>query len=177
LLFEPHNQTGRPVSDPKTVGGIAGQLPSFLVRSFEEEQTLEITLDKQVVSQRCPECDVDFQIVRGSVYDAREGFGLYLVALHGHSPQDRVAHLAVAILDPSEGSPSSLAAAIDVLALREQIGFRLAAWEASPWQSELYLGQLLSPNEVRASPHRDTFFHIAEHVAQDVPEVQSYLVE
>jgi hypothetical protein len=136
---------------------------------------LEIMLDKQVVSQHCPECDVDFAVVRGSVYDRGQGFGLYLIALHGHSPQGRLAHLAIAVLDRSAGQPSPVAAAIDVIVLPEQLGFSLVEWEASPWRGERYLGFMLSPEQVRTGPHRETFFHIAEHVVRELPEVQAYL--
>lgn len=135
---------------------------------------MEITLDKQVVSQRCPECETDFTVVRGSVYDGGQGFGLYLIALHGHSPQGRLGHLAVALLDRSGGQPVPLAAAMVVIAMPEQFGFSLVEWEASPWRGEAYLGRMLSPPEVRSSRHRPTFFHIAEHVVEELPEVRAY---
>ena len=38
-------------------------------RSARGSWAVEITLDKQVVSERCPECEADFTVVRGSVYD------------------------------------------------------------------------------------------------------------
>src|SRR5262245_30983446 len=69
------------------------------------EGAVEITLDRQVVSQHCPDCDVDFTVVRGSVYDAGEPFGLYLIALHGHSAQGTLGHLAIAMLDRSGDVP------------------------------------------------------------------------
>ena len=56
---------------------------------------VEITLDRQVVSERCSDCEVDFTVVRGSVYDAGQPFALYLIALHGHSPEGQLAHLAL----------------------------------------------------------------------------------
>jgi hypothetical protein len=135
---------------------------------------LEITLERQVVSQRCPACDVDFVAVRGSVYNEGQGFGLYLIALHGHSPQGRLAHLAIAILDRSGEQPRPVAAAMDVIMLPEELGSALVEWETSPWQSEAYLGEMLTPDQVRASPHRETLFHIAEHVVRDLPEVRAY---
>ena len=137
---------------------------------------MEITLDRQVVSQHCPECDVDFTVVRGAVYDGGQGFGLYLIALHGYTPQDRpLGHLAIALLDPSGGQPVPLAAAMEVVGMPEQFGFNLVEWESSPWRGEAYLGRMLSPAEVRAGPHRPTFFHIAEHVVDELPEVRAYL--
>lgn len=135
---------------------------------------MEFTLDKQVVSQRCAECDAELVVVRGSVYDGGQGMGLYLIALHGHSPQGSLAHLAVAVLDRSGEQPRPVAAAMDVIVLPEQLGFSLVQWEASPWRGERYLGVMLDPDQVRASPHRGTFFHIAENVVRDVPEVQAY---
>jgi hypothetical protein len=108
------------------------------------------------------------------VYDGGEGFGLYLIALHGHAPSGRLGHLAVAVLDRSRGRPRPVAAAMHVLALPGQWGFSLVAWESSPWRGEAYLGQMLSPEQVRAGPHRETFFHVASHVVEELAEVRAY---
>jgi len=140
----------------------------------DHEEPMYITLDKQVVSQHCPECDVNFTLVRGRVYDSGQVFGLYLIALHGHSPEGLLGHLAIAIKDRSSGQPCPVATAMNVINMPEQIGFSLVDWEPPPWRAEAYLGQTLSPDEVRSSPHRPTFFHIAELVVQDLPEVQAY---
>ena len=135
---------------------------------------MEITLDKQVASQRCPECDVDFTVIRGSVFDAGQPCGLYLIALHGHSPKGLLGHLAIAVIDSLISEPNSRAAAMQVSATTGQFGFSLVDWQTSLWRSEVYLGQMLSPDQVRASVHRPTFFHIAEHVVDDIPEVRAY---
>jgi hypothetical protein len=138
---------------------------------------MKITLDRQVVSEHCPECHADFSVVRGSVFDGGEGCGLYVIALHGHSPRGPRAHLAIAILDGSDGEKVPLAAAMTAISTPEQFGFTLVEWEASPWRNEAYLGQMLSRAEVRSSPHLSTFFHIAEHVVEDLPEVSAYFAD
>lgn len=135
---------------------------------------MEITLDRQVVSQSCEACDADFTVVRGGVYDSGDGCGLYLIALHGHSPDGRLAHLAIAVLDRSGDEPVPLAAVMQVTSTPEQYGFALVEWNTSPWHGEEYLGQRLSPAAVRASPHRGTFFHIADHIVDELPEIQTY---
>jgi hypothetical protein len=135
---------------------------------------VEITLDKQVVTQHCPECGVDFTIVRGSVYDGGQPFGLYLIGLHGHSQQGRLGHLAIAVLDRSGEKPHPSAVALDVIAQPEQLGFSAVDWDSSPWRGEAYLGEMLDREQALASPHRPTFFNIAEHVVRDLPEVQGY---
>lgn len=133
-----------------------------------------ITLDKQVVSQRCPECDLEFTVVRGSAFGDGQPIGLYLIALHGHSPDGRLGHLAIGLLESTVKKPQAYAAAMQVIAMPHQFGFSLVEWQTSPWRNETYLGRMLSRSEVRASPHRETYFHIADHVVEDLPEVQSY---
>jgi hypothetical protein len=134
-----------------------------------------ISVDKQLVSQHCEACDADFVVVRGSVFDDGEPIGLYLIALHGHSPAGRIAHLAVAILDQTTPEPMSFAVAMDVMALPSEYAFKLVDWEKSPWRTEMYLGVMLSSDEVRKSPHRSAYFHISEHIVNDLEEVRDYL--
>jgi hypothetical protein len=135
---------------------------------------VQISLDKQVVSRHCPGCGVDFTVVQGSVYDGDEPCGLYLIGLHGHSPQGRLAHLAIAVLDRTGEEPHPYAAALDVIALPDQLGFSAVDWGSSPWRGERYLGEMLDREQALTSPHRPTFFHIAEHVVRDLSEVQAY---
>jgi hypothetical protein len=117
---------------------------------------------------------VDFTVVRGSVYDGDEPFGLYMIGLHGHSPKGRLAHLAIAVLDRSGEKPHPYAVALNVIPLPEQLGFSAVDWAESPWRGETYLGEMLDRAQALASPHRPTFFHIAEHVVRDLVEVQAY---
>jgi hypothetical protein len=137
----------------------------------ESESAMTITLERQVVSEHCPECDANFSVVRGSVYADGEPLALYLVALHGHSPAGRLSHLAIAI----RSQPRPVAAFIEAIALPQEIAFSLVDSASSPWGNEAYLGQMLGPDEVRSSPHRATFFHIAEHIVHDLPEAAAYL--
>jgi hypothetical protein len=138
-------------------------------------KALHITLDKQVVSDYCPECDEDFNVVRGSAYDEGKPYALYLIALHGHSPAGQLAHLAIALLTRSGDSKYAVAAAMQVACTSDQFQFSLVDWEYSPWQHEEYLGEMLSASEVRCSPHGADFFHIADHIVDEIPEVREYL--
>jgi len=135
---------------------------------------LEITLDRQVVAQRCPECNADFTVVRGSVYNALERIGLYLIALHGHSSRGRLAHLAVAILDGAPDRSHPVAAAMQVIGLPHQFEVSFVDWTSSLWHGETYLGEMLDREQALASPQRSTFFHVSDHVVTELPEVQAY---
>jgi len=112
--------------------------------------------------------------VRGSVYDAGELIGLYLIGLHGHTPRGRKAHFALAILDGSCNAPPAYAVALNVVATAEQFEYSAIDWAGSPWPHETYLGKMLDRDEALASSHWPTFSHVAEHLVDDLPEVQAY---
>jgi hypothetical protein len=138
---------------------------------------MQISLDRQDITQHCPDCSIDFKSIRGSVYDDGARLGLYLIALHGHTTQGRIAHLALAITEQTNGQAKSVAAAIDVLCLPDEIGFSVAEWAYSPWRNEKYLGEMLSRDNVLSNPHKSLFFHIAEHIYRDLPEVMAYFAD
>ena len=137
---------------------------------------MEITLDRQILTRNCQDCAVDFVVVRGSVFDGGHPIGLYLIALHGHSAEGRLAHLALALLDNDLSEPPR-AVAIQVTATPEQFGYSIRDWADSPWKDEAYLGVMLDREAALASPRKATVFHVAGHVVRDLPEVQRYFAE
>jgi hypothetical protein len=133
-----------------------------------------ITIDRQVVVQHCEGCKRDFTVVRGSVFEEGEPFGLYLVALHGHAPGGRLAHLALGLLDRVQPTMPPVAVAIEVLATANEFRHSVVDWPESPWAHEEYLGRMLDREEALASPMKPLVFHVADHILEDVPEVQAY---
>jgi hypothetical protein len=135
---------------------------------------MEISLDRQKVSKHCLECDIDFDVIRGLVYDSNEPIGLYLIALHGHSAKGPMGHLAIALRDPIAPDGPPVAVAMNVIGMEQQYGFELVDWDVSPWRDETYLGVMMDRVDALVSTHRQSFFHIAEHVVDDLPEVRGY---
>lgn len=135
---------------------------------------MEISLDQHLNEQVCPGCGVTFTVVRGSAYGDGEPIGLYLVALHGHSPSGQLGHLAVAIIDQSSSEPKPIAVAMDVIWSPDRFGFSLVDWSQSPWKDELYFGRMLDRQSALGNIHRGLFLQIAEHVISDLPEVETY---
>ena len=103
-----------------------------------------------------------------------EPFGLYLIALHGHSPDGRLAHLAVALLQRTGAEPHPLAAAVVVTGKPNQFDYQFVSWTESPWSEEAYLGETLEPDDARRSPQRARFFSVADRVIEELPEVRDY---
>jgi hypothetical protein len=113
-------------------------------------------------------------VVRGSVYDADTPIGIYLVSLHGHYEGGRFAQLAIAIINTVESKPHPIAVALNILEMEDQIGFQITDWSESIFSSEVYLGEMLDRSSALSSAHTDLFFHIAEHIVGDLPDVKAY---
>ena len=135
---------------------------------------MTITLDRQVVSQHCDPCSLDFTVVRGSVYAGATPCGLYLLALHGHTSSGRLAHLAVAMLTRDPSDPKPVAIAIEVAESPSALQFSMVNWAGSPWEREAYLGRMLDRDEALASPLKDLALHVSEHIVRDLPEARVY---
>lgn len=136
---------------------------------------MDLSLDCQPITQTCPECDTEFLVLRGSVFDADEPIGLYLVALHGHSPGGPIAHLAIGLRDSEDGTSDPTAVAMDVVPASGDFGFSVVDWRDSPWQTESYLGDRIDRDQaLEHRRHRD-FLTAAGYVAKSLPEVDEYL--
>ncbi len=136
---------------------------------------MDLSLDQQPINLTCPGCDTEFLIVRGSVYDAGEPAGLFLIALHGHSPGGPVAHLAIALRDSEDEASDPTAVAMDVVPASDDFGFVVIDWRDSTWQTESYLGVRIDREEVLEHPRREDFLAVAGYVAKSLPEVGEYL--
>lgn len=136
---------------------------------------MQITLDKQLVRQCCDECNIEFNFLRGSVYENGEPAGLYMISLHGHSSRGHLATLAISLfLEKVSEMSVPIAAAIQVVAVPHQFEFSLVEWLDSPWHGHDYLGEMLAPYEVRNHDFRTKFFRVAGHLVNDLEEVRQY---
>ena len=135
---------------------------------------LQLRLDFQVISSECPKCSVIHPVVRGSVYDGDTPVGIYLISLHGHYEGGRFAQLAIAIVNTLESKPHPIAVALNILEMEEQMGFQITDWSESIFSSEAYLGEMLDRSSALTSSHIELFYHIAEHIVGDLPDVKAY---
>lgn len=143
---------------------------------------MNLSLDQQTLEMTCPECEEEFLVIRGSVFDAEAPIGLYLLALHGHTPGGPIAHLAIALLDPEtedaeseEGSAAPTAVAMDVVPEDGDFGFVLIDWRDSTWQTESYLGEQIDRGEALEHARKSDFFQVAGYVVRSLPDVTAYL--
>jgi hypothetical protein len=90
-----------------------------------------------------------------------------------HCDIEPVAILALALLPPEGGQPQAVH--LRVRESSDAVEMVFLDPGESPWRAHQYLGQMLTPAEARRSPLRDRFFHVADHVVRDLPEVRMFL--
>jgi hypothetical protein len=132
---------------------------------------MHLALDRtKRIEKLCEQCSESFSQITGSIFTDGQPLGFYMIALHGHSPEGRLAHLAVAVCSP-EGDAAS--AAILVTAGSETFYFRFLDWSDSPWKSE-DIENKLDRNAALQSQFRGTFLRAAEQIVREVPEISEH---
>jgi hypothetical protein len=134
----------------------------------------QITIDYQLVQQRCAHCGSTFNVTRGSVYEAGEGVAIYLAALHA-CQGGKLAHVAIALRPGYQGAQDRRAIALKVWPTATEFQMAVVDAHESPWQNEVYLDHLMDREEALASPLLDTLFHIVNHVVAENPKLSGYL--
>jgi hypothetical protein len=86
---------------------------------------------------------------------------------------DAIVALAIAIARTEGFIPSAIT--LIVQPSDKNIEMRIIEPDISPWKSHTYLGQMLTREEVLASPLREVFFRIADKVVVGNPEVNGFL--
>ena len=135
-----------------------------------------LSLDQQIVRQRCSHCGQEFTVSRGSAYEDGDGIALYLAGLHACDGPP-VAHLAIAMRPGYRDKVRPEAILLQMWATEDDVSMQVTNAAESPWSGEEYLGHLLDREEALASPLLETVFRIAGHVARDNTTVSVYLAD
>ena len=132
---------------------------------------MHLVLDNmKTTERRCEQCNQSFHQITGAILGDGQPIGFFMTALHGHSAEGRLSHVAIAICS-LQGDAAS--AALVVTGSGRNFHYRFLDWRDSPWNSE-DLENMLDRDAVLQSPFRPTFLNAAEHVVRDVPEVSCY---
>ncbi len=134
-----------------------------------------ITFDREIATQRCDACNVDYTVVRGSIFDRGHPFGLYLATCHGHSTPGRVAYLAIGVLDRREPEAAPVAVALEVSAWSGELRQSVVEWAECPWVGAGYLGRRLDREDALAHVLRPVVSQLAGHLLSELAELKAYL--
>lgn len=134
----------------------------------------QISLDHQIVQKACDHCKQVFTVSRGSVYEDGEPIAIYLAALHA-CYSSKAVHLVIAMRRGYRELTENTAVALRVRPAETEFQTIIMEPNQSPWQSETYLGKILTREQALASPLIELVFHIADYIVMEIPEVNEYL--
>jgi hypothetical protein len=134
----------------------------------------QITIDHQNAEQKCDHCGETFEVTRGSAYDeGDEGFSIYLAGLHA-CDSGKLAHMAIAIREGYEGFEDTCAVCLHVWVDESEFRMSVIDPDQSPWKNEAYLGRIMDREEALEHHFISTFFHIADHIVSENPQMKEY---
>lgn len=131
--------------------------------------TLRIEHDDQQTEAECADCGSAFRSVLGVIYEDEDPIAIYRADIFEHfhrDPAPRVL-LSIAVGDWSDGTDRGDRCSAAIEAWPDGGGVRMAISDraASPWDELEVVNWQLTAKEAEASPLRDAFFQLADHIA------------
>jgi hypothetical protein len=131
--------------------------------------TLRLEHDDQQTEATCADCGAAYRSVIGVIYEDGDPLAIYRADIFDHfhrEPEPRVV-LSIAVGDWSDGADRSDRCSAAIEAWRDGNGVQMAISDhaATPWDELEVVSWQLSSQEAQASPLRDAFFQLADHIA------------
>ncbi len=130
---------------------------------------LRLEHDDQVTDGVCARCGAPYESVIGVLYEDEEAIAIYRADLFDHFHRDAESRvvLSIAVGDWQDGTDHSdrCSAAIEAWAEEERVRMAFSDRAGSPWQELEVVSWQLTSKEAEASPLREAFLRLADHVA------------
>jgi hypothetical protein len=131
--------------------------------------TLRLEHDDQQTEAACADCGSAYRSVVGVIYEDDDPIAIYTADIFDHfhrDPSPRVL-LSIAVGDWSDGTNRADRCSAAIEAWPDGGGVRMAISDraASPWDELEVVSWQLTAREAEASPLRDAFFQLADHIA------------
>jgi hypothetical protein len=136
----------------------------------EVVEGLRLEHDDQVTDGACGKCGAPYESVIGVIYEDDDAIAIYRADIFDHfhrDPEPRVV-LSIAVGDWQDGTDRSdrCSAAIEAWADGARVRLEFSDRAGSPWQELEVVSWQLSSKEAEASPLKDAFLRLADHVAR-----------
>ncbi len=131
---------------------------------------LRLEHDDQVTGGTCGKCGAPYESVIGVIYEDDDAIAIYRADIFDHfhrDPEPRVV-LSIAVGDWQDGTDRTdrCSAAIEAWADGARVRLAFSDRAGSPWQDLEVVSWQLSSKEAEASPLKDAFLRLADHVAR-----------
>ena len=131
---------------------------------------LRLEHDDQVTDGVCPRCGAPYESVIGVLYEDEDAIAIYRADLfdHFHRDLEPRAILSIAVGEWQDGTDHSdrCSAAIEAWADGDRVRLAFSDRAGSPWRDLDVVSWQLSSKEAEASPLREAFLRLADHVAR-----------
>ena len=130
---------------------------------------LRLEHDDQLTDGVCARCGAPYESVIGVIYEDEDAIAIYRADIFDHfhrDPEPRVV-LSIAVGDWQDGTDHSdrCSAAIEAWAEGDRVRMAFSDRAGSPWQELDVVSWQLTSKEAEASPLREAFLRLADHVA------------
>jgi hypothetical protein len=131
--------------------------------------TLRLEHDDQQAEATCADCGAPYRSVIGVIYEDEDPIAIYRADVfdHFHRASEPRVLLSIAVGDWSDGTNRGDRCAAAIEAWPEADGVRMAISDraASPWAELEVVSWQLKSQDSQASPLREAFFQLADHIA------------
>jgi hypothetical protein len=130
---------------------------------------LRLEHDDQVTDGVCARCGAPYESVIGVMYEGEDAIAIYRADIFDHfhrDPEPRVV-LSIAVGDWQDGTDRTdrCSAAIEAWAEGDRVRMAFSDRAGSPWQELEVVSWQLTSQEAEASPLKEAFLRLADHVA------------
>jgi hypothetical protein len=142
--------------------------------------TLRLEHDDQQTEAACADCGAAYRSVIGVVYEDEDPLAIYRADIFEHfhrDPAPRVV-LSIAVGDWSEGTgrEDRCSAAIEAWPDNQGVQMAISDRAAAPWSELEVVAWQMSATDAEASPLREAFFRIADHIACEDRRLRKALI-
>jgi hypothetical protein len=131
---------------------------------------LRLEHDDQVTDGICAKCGAPYESVIGVLYEDEEAIAIYRADLFDrfHRGQESRVVLSIAVGDWRDGTDRTdrCSAAIEAWTEGPRVRMAFSDRAGSPWQDLEVVSWQLTSKEADASPLREAFLRLADHVAR-----------
>src|SRR6266850_7158207 len=131
---------------------------------------LRLEHDDQMTDGVCARCGAPYESVIGVLYEDEDAIAIYRADIFDHfhrDPEPRVV-LSIAVGDWQDGTDRTdrCSVAIEAWAEGNRVRMAFSDRSGSPWQELEIVSWQLTSKEAEASPLREAFLRLADHVAR-----------
>jgi hypothetical protein len=130
---------------------------------------LRLEHDDQLTAGTCAQCGAPFESVIGVMYEADDAIAIYRADIfeHFHREPDPRVVLSIAVGDWSDGTDRTdrCSATIEAWSTGGHVQMAFSDRAGSTWQELEVVSWQLSSAEAQASPLREAFLRLADHIA------------